>query len=110
MALQSKSVVITGVITQRDKHFYNSIIALGDVEADQISRYDKHHLVPVGEYIPFETLFRSAFLKFNMSYNFLTKGAYLQENISVCDVNFLPAICFEVAFYPQIIDRILSIR
>ncbi|MGE0109009.1 MAG: apolipoprotein N-acyltransferase [Bdellovibrionales bacterium] len=57
--MPQKSFVITGVVRRSLKEdpspYYNSLVALND-RGDIIAGYDKHHLVPFGEYIPFRSL------------------------------------------------------
>ncbi|MEO0400892.1 MAG: apolipoprotein N-acyltransferase [Pseudomonadota bacterium] len=50
--------VVIGMQRQSDLGYYNSLVVLDG--AGQVTQtYDKHHLVPFGEYMPFPSLFRS---------------------------------------------------
>ena len=43
----------------REWHYYNSALIVG-ADGNKVGRYDKIHLVPFGEYIPFQNLLRFA--------------------------------------------------
>ena len=64
-ALQPGQVLLAGVVREEPPRYYNSLLALrrtGDGFAF-LARYDKHRLVPFGEYLPFEPLFAALHLK-----------------------------------------------
>lgn len=46
------SPVVMGILRRNAQQYYNSLVLL-DVNGEQAGLYDKHHLVPFGEYIPF---------------------------------------------------------
>lgn len=49
--------VVLGIQRRQDQDYFNSLVVLGNTgQVTQI--YDKHHLVPFGEYMPFGWLFR----------------------------------------------------
>ena len=50
--------VILGATRQEDEEWYNSAVLLGKV-GEVRAVYDKHHLTPFGEYLPFRSLFES---------------------------------------------------
>ena len=49
--------LLFGAVTKRDGIYYNSALLLSK-EGKLLKRYDKLHLVPFGEYIPFRNTFR----------------------------------------------------
>ena len=51
-ASANEAYVVTGIRRYERSRLYNSMIALNP-EGDLIGIYDKHHLVPFGEYVPF---------------------------------------------------------
>lgn len=67
---------------------------------DGIYRYDKHHLVPFGEFIP--TGFRWFVDTMKMPLGDQTRGARLQAPFAVKDQWVLPNICYEDLFGEEI--------
>lgn len=79
--------------------YANSLLGLapGTVTA---YRYDKHHLVPFGEFIPFG--FRWFVDLMRIPLGDFTRGAFVQAAYSVKDQRVLPNICYEDLFGEQI--------
>ena len=78
--------------------YANSMLALTP-EATQY-RYDKHHLVPFGEFIP--PGFRWFVELMHIPLGDFTRGAALQAPLQVRDQGVLPNICYEDLFGEQI--------
>jgi apolipoprotein N-acyltransferase len=49
--------VVLGIQRRDESDFFNSLVVL-DAGGQVTQSYDKHHLVPFGEYMPFESVFR----------------------------------------------------
>jgi len=106
------SAIITGIISQRDSKFYNSLIVLGnardkqqkqgDYDAGEHNEYKKHHLLPIGEFVPLESLLRPIAPFFNLPMSSFNRGDYTQENLTAVGHKILPAICYEIAFPEQL--------
>jgi len=83
---------------------YNSIVSLSPASA-VVSRYDKQHLVPFGEYLPFRRILYPL-LKTIGYYD----SSYAQGKgpavLKVKDISIAPAICFESTFPGLIKNRI----
>jgi apolipoprotein N-acyltransferase len=87
-------------INKLDKNtgsLYNSLL-LVDNKFEVIQQYNKHKLVPFGEFLPFETLLNKFGLKkITEGYGSFQKG-YKKINIKVDQLNILPLICYEAIF------------
>ena len=96
--------------------FYNAVIALGMMDAQGIknyqllhkNRYQKKHLVPVGEYIPrqIRQFLRRLGPMFNMPMSSFNPGAPEQDNIEVMGLNGASAICYEIIFGNELREQI----
>ena len=107
-AKANQSAVITGVVNQgNDRQFYNSILSLGetsygDYSYDLEKRYHKHHLLPFGEFVPFEALLRPLAPFFNLPMSSFSRGDYIQQNIDANGKQLAPALCYEIIFGEQV--------
>ena len=89
--LPDESILITGLLNHAGDENYNSI-AVFNRQGDIIAQYDKHHLVPFGEYMPFGLDTITGFNNFS--------AGPKPELIRLDDqnINFLPLICYESIF------------
>jgi apolipoprotein N-acyltransferase len=94
------TVLITGAARPADtaRHAYNSIYVI-DHDGSILSVYDKVHLVPFGEYLPFQSLLE------RLGLQQLTKvqGGFLAGNrrrtlTAPRAPSFIPLICYEIVF------------
>jgi len=83
-------------------HYYNSLLSLQDNPV----RYDKRHLVPFGEYLPFKSLLDEIlhFLHIPMS-NFIPGGA-ARPLLTVNGIRIGVSICYEDAFGEEVIEAL----
>ena len=92
-------IIIFGVNKTEKKsgQFYNSMFVV-DNNFQLIQTYNKRKLVPFGEFLPFENIFRNFGLK-KITEGY---GSFLQgnedKNIKIDKLNILPLICYEVIF------------
>ncbi len=120
-AKQSNTAIITGLLTRNEnREYFNSVIAFGQTDEapspDNIEdyvypaqeRYNKHHLLIFGEFVPFGELLRPLTPLFNLPMSSFTKGEYEQSNINAKGYQFVPAICYEIAFGEQVRNSITS--
>jgi len=102
--LPGESYLITGILRQHftasdnETEFRNSIAVL-DKSARITALYDKHHLVPFGEYLPFKKVL--SFLGFEHLVDVVGgftpgEGTTIMRTQGIPD--FLPLICYEAIF------------
>lgn len=112
-ALYANTAVISGILDYNFKtqQTWNNLIVLGKRYPDAKdgdyfyghgNRYSKHHLLPVGEFVPMEDWLRKLAPIFDLPMSSFTRGSYVQPNLVANGYHLLPAICFEIAFPAQI--------
>jgi len=112
-AAKSKTALITGIVNYdiRTEQIYNNLIVLGQQNDSgdlgeyyygNNNRFAKHHLLPIGEFIPFEKWLRGLAPIFDLPMSSFTRGEYIQPNLLANNLYLLPAICFEIVFPRQI--------
>ncbi|MGB1263482.1 MAG: apolipoprotein N-acyltransferase [Cognaticolwellia sp.] len=112
-ALLNNSAIISGIIDYNinSKNYYNNLIVLGKSSIDDSqgsyhyndqNRYAKHHLLPIGEFVPFADWLRPLAPFFNLPMSSFSRGDYVQKNLLANGYHILPLICFEVAFAEQL--------
>lgn len=104
-AQQHHSWLTTGIahIDQQPFAIYNSLMTFHGIEQQ---RYNKRHLVPFGEYLPFELLLRGVINFFNIPMSNFTSGAASQALLSVNGTQIAPFLCYEIA-YPALVLKSL---
>ncbi len=77
---------------------YNSVYVI-DRNGTLLARYDKLHLVPFGEYLPFQdTLERLGFLQLTKVQGGFIAGDQRHKIATAGAPDFLPLICYEIIF------------
>ena len=94
--------LLSGILrTDKDKGLYNSVILL-DHDGQHIQFYDKKHLVPFGEYVPFRFLPFIDVIAGPVDFN---AGSQIQEQLTLSDGRQIALlICYEVIF-PQFLSQ-----
>jgi apolipoprotein N-acyltransferase len=112
-ALLNNSAIISGIIDYNinSRNYYNNLIVLGkelpndsqgSYQYNNQNRYAKHHLLPIGEFVPFADWLRPLAAIFNLPMSSFSRGEYVQKNLVANGYHLLPLICFEVAFAEQL--------
>lgn len=112
-AANTDTGLITGIVNYNfeTEQAYNHMIALGKKATDDkvghyqylhSNRFSKHHLLPIGEFIPLEDWLRGLAPLFDLPMSSFDRGAYRQANLLTNGYRLLPALCFEIAFPRQV--------
>ena len=106
-AKNTNSSLIVGVVAHDGDDLYaNSVLGFGSEYQKQSYRYDKHHLVPFGEFIPFGFGWFINLMK--LPFNGLTSGVKVPYAMQVKDQLILPNICYETLFGEEIAQQLRS--
>lgn len=95
-SINSDTQLILGIPSEASdpKKYYNSLILLGK----NTGEYHKRHLVPFGEYVPFEKWLRGLIGFFDIPMSDFISGPTIQKNLQVNDLKIAPFICYEIAY------------
>jgi apolipoprotein N-acyltransferase len=110
--LPPDAVLITGAIRPPDSppgavvtRAYNSIYVIGH-DGSILSVYDKIHLVPFGEYLPFQNLLeRLGLMQLTKVRGGFIPGDRRRNQPAPGAPNFLPLICYEIIFPGDAVPR-----
>ncbi|PUA20416.1 apolipoprotein N-acyltransferase [Glaciimonas sp. PCH181] len=112
-AQQSGSHIALGIpITDGPNLYANSVLgfspetAPSSTDKSTIYRYDKHHLVPFGEFIPYG--FHWFVNLMNIPLGDFNRGAVIQPPFAVKDQWVLPNICYEDLFGDEIAAQLAA--
>lgn len=78
--------------------YFNSVIQLGTFNG----RYDKTHLVPFGEYLPFDKWLRPALNFLHIPMSSFSPGANKQGALNVGSIKVGVSICYEDAYISRV--------
>lgn len=111
-ALLNESAIITGILNYNfeSKEYFNSLIVLGNKQDkdeqgyyyNHSNRYSKNHLLPIGEFVPFQEILRPIAPLFNLPMSSFSRGDYVQHNLKAKSLHILPLLCFEIVFPHQL--------
>ncbi len=103
IAQKHNTALILGTLNNTQAETYNSAIVLdhsGSYADANIPHYNKHHLVPFGEYLPFGNILDWLRDIFILPID-LSQGNFIQKPLTAAGSTFNMAICYEVAFGHQ---------
>ena len=109
-ALQANTNFISGIPTLDpvDGTNKNSLVAIGQGKGI----YSKQHLVPFGEYVPFESVLRGLIGFFDLPMSRMSAGSPGQDSLTLAinGANFdvSPAICYEIAYGESLRKRSIN--
>lgn len=106
------TALISGIINfdMDERRFYNVVLGMGLTDLDgkqsyhyqQANRYNKVHLLPIGEYVPLGDLLRPIAPFFNLPMSDFSEGAPVQENLLAKGRRLATAICYEIIFPEEV--------
>ncbi|CAN7562276.1 apolipoprotein N-acyltransferase [Pseudoduganella sp. LjRoot289] len=106
-AKRSGSHLVLGIpLMDSPTQYSNSVIGVPPESGLPTYRYDKHHLVPFGEFIP--TGFRWFTNMMHIPLGDQTRGKTLQAPFQVKSQRVLPNICYENVFGEEIADQLAA--
>ncbi|MEN3291243.1 MAG: apolipoprotein N-acyltransferase [Burkholderiales bacterium] len=106
-ARESKSHLVLGIpVTDGPRQYANSVLGFAPGPGAKPYRYDKHHLVPFGEFIPLGARWFVEMM--NIPLGDFTSGGLLQAPFAVRDQWVLPNICYEDLFGEEIAAQLAA--
>jgi len=87
-------------------NYYNSLLAVGDGQG----LYRKKHLVPFGEYLPFNRWLRGLINFFDIPMSDFIKGPDDQDDFKIPNMRLLPLICYEIAYPNYVREQVQNKR
>lgn len=110
LARRQGSTIVMGapLVDRTDNRYTNSVIAIDSntsvdalIAGKPVPRYDKHHLVPFGEFVPFG--FRWFVDLMSIPLGDFGRGAARQAPFSIRDQSIAPNICYEDIFGEELL-------
>ncbi|MDN4501258.1 apolipoprotein N-acyltransferase [Alteromonadaceae bacterium BrNp21-10] len=112
-AAEQQTGLITGILNYNfeNQQAFNGMVVLGSKQAGSTTgsyqynhdnRYAKHHLLPIGEFIPLEDWIRGLAPIFDLPMSSFTRGDFLQPNLQANGYLLAAALCYEIAFPRQL--------
>ena len=91
------------VLDQEKNEYFSSLMAINNSVGNKLQFYNKSHLVPFGEYVPFASLLRGLITFFDLPMSGFTPGKYNQKLLTAAGQKIAPTICYEDAFGEDLI-------
>jgi len=110
LAKEVKTSLLIGVNTEKDERYFNSAAFISP-EGSMIDKYDKIHLVPFGEYVPFSNKFPALHKLVLGELGEFTPGnkftIFTLHPLPSAQVSFAALVCFEDIF-PEISRKFVN--
>lgn len=104
---RTRSALIIGVALDNGNEIYsNSVLGFSPDYSKQAYRYDKHHLLPFGEFVPTGFHWFVKMMQIPIG-DFSSAGLY-QQPMAVRDQFVMPDICYESLFGEEIAQQLFS--
>jgi apolipoprotein N-acyltransferase len=97
--------LLSGAVLQNNEGLSNSVILWDPVDLNVADSYEKMHLVPFGEYLPFRELLSKYIKRFSLIPQDFIPGIN-PNNITLNEAVISPVICFEIAWNDNIFKQI----
>ena len=97
--------LLSGAVLQNNEGLSNSVILWDPVDLNVVDSYEKMHLVPFGEYLPFRELLSKYIKRFSLIPQDFIPGKD-PNNITLNEAVISPVICFEIAWNDNIFKQI----
>jgi apolipoprotein N-acyltransferase len=97
--------LLSGAVLQKSNGLSNSVILWDPFDLKVIDSYEKLHLVPFGEYLPFRGILTKYIKRFDLIPQDFIAGKY-PNNININSAVISPIICFEIAWNNSIFEQI----
>lgn len=105
LGIDRNQAILTGIINSEAGRHYNALLGFGTAAGE----YRKQHLVPFGEYLPFEAQLRGLINFFNIPMSVMSPAQTPQRplpwNYRGQTRQLAPVICYEAA-YPGLVRRL----
>lgn len=104
LARKHQTTIITGVPVEspdQPRSYFNSVITLGEGSGT----YSKQRLVPFGEFIPMQKMFKKLFDILQIPMSDFVPGPDASDPIIVDKLKIATFICYEIAFPEQVRSR-----
>lgn len=105
LGLDRNQGIVTGIINSEDGRFFNSLLGFGTASGE----YRKQHLVPFGEYLPFEAQLRGLINFFSIPMSTMSPAQSPQGTLPWRYAGetrqLAPVICYEAA-YPGLVRQL----
>ena len=104
-AQRTHSTVVVGLgVHDGGQQYSNSVLGLSPRYQQRPYRYDKHHLVPFGEFVPFG--FRWFVDLLHIPLGDFSSAGLMQQPMQVGDQSVMPNICYEDLFGEEIAQQL----